>query len=177
MTRLLLLLMPLALLACGGTDRPAGEAAPAAASTPRYVAEGVRWTRLDAQGQPLFVAEAEQVQVYDDRRAVLSEPRLAQLAGRAEGWRLAAPRGEASAGLASIRLDQGVEAQGHWPDGEPLQLRTPALRYEPQAQRLSGSEPIEVRSDSREARAEGFEASVRRGTLRLLGQVRIDYAS
>jgi LPS export ABC transporter protein LptC len=148
---------------------------PDPATAPRYSLRGVQWTRLDADGQREFTADAESADYFDDESAryeqlKMNVPRIGDVP-----WRLTSPKGAAPAHEKRILMEGPVDVSGAWPDGEALVLNTPQLWVDPVNHLLSTEAGVVFDSASRSGQAKGLKANWELQTVQLLGNVRMQY--
>ncbi|HVT37068.1 MAG TPA: LPS export ABC transporter periplasmic protein LptC [Nevskiaceae bacterium] len=179
MTLVLALLTAAALmLTLQNYQRAARGAAPTPESTetPRYILRSAQWTRLDAQGQPDYVADADLIEYFDDHSARLTQPVVHAFGGGNSPWRAAAPTGSTLPHSRSLALTGGVEVLGHWPDGEDVTIHTEHLWIDQAQKVLRTDAEVTVDSASRQLQARGMSADASGKRVQLLGQVRGVYA-
>ena len=151
-------------------------AAAEAAEVPRYVLRDAQWTRLNAQGQPDYVADAKIIQYFDDHSARMQLPVVYSFGGQQSPWRVSAPAGSTLPHSRNLALTGGVVAQGHWPDGEELRIDTEHLWIDQGLQVLRTDAGVTVDSVSRKVRARGMIADANGKRVQLLNDVHGEYA-
>jgi LPS export ABC transporter protein LptC len=152
-------------------------AAPSAQSLPRYKVLDGQWTRYNAKGQPEFVVTAQSIEYYDDESARLTTLEMHSLGGANSPWRLSAPEGYAPPqSQHRMQLRGGVDAMGHWPEGEPLHFTAPYLWVDERNRQLFTDAAVEVRGRNRSATADGLRADWVGKSIELLGHTKMRYA-
>ncbi|WP_420466776.1 LPS export ABC transporter periplasmic protein LptC [Panacagrimonas sp.] len=173
-----LLALGLGLIVAALLREPATQQSPtlAAAEKPRYEVRGAQWRSFDSEGELRLRGSAAAIDYYDDDSARMREFEVS-IAGR-EGtpWRATAPEGYApGGGDTRLQLRGGVEGQGAWPDGVPLQFRTPELWIDAQQETLATEAEVEVLGTLRQGRSRGMRVAGRANQVDLLNDVEIRY--
>lgn len=146
----------------------------AAASTqelPRYTLKNAQWTRLDGNGQPEYVAQAQALEYFDDESSRMVQPRISAFGGRTSPWRLTAPEGSTQAGSRDVLLKGEVKVHGRWQDGRELTVTTPHLWLDTTRQVLRTDARVILDSAGRKMRAKGLIADSAGQEVKLLGEV------
>lgn len=149
----------------------------AAQALPRYTVKDGRWIRYNVRGEPEFVVSAQSIEYYDDESARLATIEMHSLGGASSPWRLSAPEGYAPPqSQHRLQLKGGVEAMGHWPEGEPLNFTTQYLWIDEKNRNLFTDAAVEIRGRSRSATADGLRADWVGQSVELLGHTKMRYA-
>lgn len=143
---------------------------------PRYTLNQVEWTRLDQNGQPEYIAQAQSIEYFDDRSAHLIQPDVIAFGGKGSPWRMTAPEGRTPANSRNILLSGNVLVAGRWSNGRELNLTTPHLWLEPGEKRLRTDAEVMLEGAGRKLRATGLIADSMGEHVQLLGKVRGEYA-
>ncbi|HZP12745.1 MAG TPA: LPS export ABC transporter periplasmic protein LptC [Nevskiaceae bacterium] len=172
----ILLAVALLVLTWRGNETAVEPSSPAAEAQPRYQLDDARWIRYDERGQPEFQASAESIEYFDDESAKLSTIEMHSLGGASSPWRISAPRGHAPPhSQQRVQLYGGVDANGQWPQGEPLSFQTPSLWVDEKTHQIYTDAPVQLRGPGRSASAAGMRADWIGKSVELLGQVRTQY--
>lgn len=156
---------------------PAEVASTKDASEPRYQMRNIQITRLDDGGLPQLRIEAASIEYFDDQSARLQVLTLSAPGTDAPVWRAESPTGHVPAGETRLVLDGPVQGSGQWPNGEPLRFSTPTLSLDWNEHELYSDAGVYLDSRSRKVRADTLRSNWTDRSLRLSGDVRIDYAS
>lgn len=144
---------------------------------PRYTLRDAHWTRLDAEGAPQYVAQAQSIEYYDDESARLRQPHVSAFGGSSSPWTLQAPAGSTPANSRDLRLEGGVRVHGYWADGRELNVTTPHLWLDNQQRLLRTDAEVKLESVGRQLQARGLAADADGSRIRLLDQVRGVYSA
>lgn len=156
-----------------GHRSAAAESPPA---TPRYTLKSAEWTRLDAEGQLEFVANAQLIEYFDDQSLRLQQPEVHAFGGSGSPWRLTAPEGSTPAHSRNLLLTGPVLAMGRWPDGEELGINTEHLWLDVENKVLRTDADVTLSSATRKVLASGLIADSMGQRIELLSKVRAAYA-
>lgn len=141
---------------------------------PDFIGDGIRMTAFDEAGRPDYELLAERILHFPASDVTeFEEPRL--LYETPEGkLRIRADRAEASAGAEDILLNGEVvvhrEGVANAPD---MSLESNSLRYWPDTQRASTTDPVIVKHGNIVAYGNGLQADNLAGALELLGDARV----
>lgn len=159
-----------------GFDPGTPQEAPSDPGTPaRYQLTGVDWTRYDDQGAPLMHAQAARARYFDDKTARLDQVRLDHLGGDGP-WVLTAPSGLVPARERRVQLTAPVRIAGDLPRLGPVELEAVSLWVDPDRREIYTAERVTMDAPGRRASALGLRADWAGERVRLLNQVRVDYA-
>lgn len=169
------LLLALAFFGLRKEDGPAGEAI-ADAEQPRYVLRGAEWSSFDAKGALQFQGSAATIDYFDDESARLQTFALQVFGTQGTPWTATAPEGYAPPrSRQRLQLRGGVEGRGRWPDGEPLEFRTPDLWVDTRAETISTDSRVDLESRSRSGSARGLRVAGEKQMMSLLHEVEMRY--
>lgn len=146
------------------------------AQKPRYELVAAQWTRLDVNGQRQFLVEADTIRWFDDRSALMEQPRISGLGGVGSPWTVQSPLGKMAARSDDVLLTGAVVATGRAPDGEPLKLETSRLWIATKDQQLQTRMPVSLTGPTRQVKAVGMLANWDGKSLKLLDEVEVRYA-
>lgn len=163
-----------ALLLLRGFQPEPQQAAAEVGNPPRYQLQGVEWTRLDAQGQPLIRATADTVRYYDDKSAQFETLRVERL-GQGGPWNLNAPRGQMPGGEQRIRLEKPVEMTGKMKSGEDVRVETDSLWVDLERKEIATEDRVRLTGRNRAASATGMRADWNGTQVKLLKDVEVEY--
>lgn len=155
--------------------QPVDEETASTTETPRYELKDAQWTRLDDTGLPEFVVTASQLRRYADGRSTADQLELDLPDAASPRWQVDAPSGQLPAGGQVWILQGGVVANGAWPDGVPVQVKTETMNVDPTQKLLSSDAGVTVESPARHGTAQHFSANWEQQTVNLEGQVRMNY--
>lgn len=169
------LLLALAFFGLRKEDRPVEEAG-SGVTQPRYVLRGAEWSSFDAKGVLQFQGSAANIDYYDDESARMQTFELQVFGTDGPPWVATAPEGYAPPGSRErLQLRGGVEGHGRWPDGEPLEFRTPELWVDTQAETISTDARVDLASRSRSGNARGLRITGEKQQMSLLHEVEMRY--
>lgn len=151
---------------------PAGEREEPA----RYALADVKWTRLDAAGQPEFRVTAHSIQYYADERVQMRELTLDALGGPRGAWHVEAAAGSAPPRERRLLLTGGVVAAGTLQGAGPMEFRTDRLWVDQLRRELHTEQPVALEGPGRQASAVGLRTDFNGERLELLREVQVHYA-
>lgn len=179
-----LLLFPLALAVVavvvtlqGFQPEPAAEGEGAAGPEPRYELADAQWTRHDPAGTPQLRATAARIEYFDDRSARLTTLTLDQLGGADGPWRIHAPSGTVPAEQMRMQIGPPVRMTGTLRQGGAVDVATERLWIDWQKREIYTDDRVTLTAPRREARARGLRTDWAGTRVRLLRDVRVDYAA
>lgn len=143
---------------------------------PRYTLHDAQWTRLGDDGQPQYVVHAVSVAYLDDQSARLTLPVIDGFGGDGSPWHLTAPAGSTLPHSRNLVLTDNVVIDGRFRDGQPLTITTPYLWVDANERVLHTDAAVVLQSAGRNIRATGLIADADGKQVRLLNQVRGEYA-
>lgn len=143
--------------------------------SPRYTLSKVRWTRLDVNGQPEYVAKAASLEYFDNRSSQLLAPEVSAFGGNGSPWHLTAPEGSSPARSRNLQLTGNVRVTGRWQNGSEIQFDTPYLWLDAEQNQLRTDAPVVMTSTGRKLMATGFIADAAGREVKLLNKVRGEY--
>ncbi len=172
----IVLAVALLMLTWRGSETAVEPASTAAEALPRYELADARWVRYDERGQPEFEANVESIEYFDDESAKLTSIEMHSLGGSSSPWRISAPEGHAPPhSQQRVQLLGGVNANGQWPQGEPLSFQTPYLWVDEKVRQIYTDAPVQLQGPGRSASAAGMRADWMSRSVELSGQVRTQY--
>lgn len=140
---------------------------------PGYSARGAEVIETGADGRPRYRLRADTVRQDPTSGSIALEGVAMDIddAGAA-GWRLQAARGSLPAGARRVTLEGDVRLEGKAMPGEgPLRIRTAALAYDLETQRVAAPGEVQLEMTGRTLEATGLEADLKRRQAKLGSQV------
>jgi LPS export ABC transporter protein LptC len=143
--------------------------AAARAHDPGYAARDAHLIQTGADGEPLYVLDATQIQQQPDAGKVdLRQVRLGFHDTSGNQWNARADRGELTPSSGVVELEGGVRVDGVVPDsGQPAEIATERLDVDTRAQVVTTHDPVTVFVSGRELHAEGLVASLKERRVQL----------
>jgi lipopolysaccharide export system protein LptC len=133
---------------------------------------------MNAAGHPRYNLQAKEMRHYaDDDTTHLSMPDMTLYRPGSSPWRVRADRAEVAAGGESVLLQDDVKLRRM--TAEPragLEVDTSVLRVVPAKDYAETDRPVTIMTELGITRAIGLQADLNQRQLRLLAQVRGDYA-
>ncbi|HWU67388.1 MAG TPA: LPS export ABC transporter periplasmic protein LptC [Stenotrophobium sp.] len=144
---------------------------------PQYTLDDAEWTRIGADGKPVFHITAQTIDYYPDESITLHTLTMDHLAQGTSPWRLTAPLGEVPAHQQRVRLENDVIVTGQLKDDTPLRLTTTQLWVDQQRQQIYTDQPVTLTgANGQQAHATGMLAQIDGDSVQLLHNVKVDYA-
>ena len=135
-------------------------------------------TTMNAAGRPRYNLQGKWMQHYaDDDTSQLTMPDLTVYRPAAPPWRVRADQAQVTAGGESVLLQDDVKLRRVTTERrETLEIDTSTLRVVPAKEYAETDQPVTIVTDLGITRAIGMRADLKQRRLRLLAQVRGDYA-
>jgi LPS export ABC transporter protein LptC len=156
------------------TRLPAGERDPGYSATDTVIVQ------MGDDGLPRYRLEADRVeQDAHSLEVSLHALRFETRAGDGEPWQVRAPDGLLSADAQRLDLSGGVTVSTEGAaarSGGSLQLVTPRLQYDLESSRMRAPGAVKVSLQGHELAANGLEANLRTGQVRLQSDIRGRFA-
>jgi lipopolysaccharide export system protein LptC len=152
--------------------------APEKRHTPDFYLADFDLTTMNAAGRPRYYLQAEWMQHYaDDDTSQLTMPSLTMYRPAAAPWRVRSDHGQVAAGGESVLLRDDVKVQRITAaKRDALEIDTSTLRVVPAKEYAETDQPVTIVTELGVTRAIGMQADLKQRQLRLLAQVRGDYA-
>jgi len=167
LTGLALLLVMVAVLMWQGGGTPDTGSETVASDAPRYRIEKLSALRTDKAGQPLVRLTADTADYFDGGAAKLTNIEAVGLSGSAAPWTLRSPTGTVAAGEKRLLLHKPVQGTGRWSSGEPFTFAGSEVWVDDSKRQFYSTEPVELDSATRSAKAKGFTAGFDGKTLKM----------
>jgi lipopolysaccharide export system protein LptC len=135
-------------------------------------------TTMNAAGRPRYNLQAKWMQHYaDDDTSQLTMPDMTVYRPAAPPWRVRADQAQVTAGGESVLLQDDVKLRRVTTERrETLEIDTSTLRVVPAKEYAETDQPVTIVTDLGITRAIGMRADLKQRRLRLLAEVRGDYA-
>jgi len=172
-TRLCGLCVALALAGCAGATPGGADDADTVAEDPGYSATDARIVETGPDGQPRYTLRAATIRQDPASLEVSLRDLSMQLAGDGSGpWTLSARGGLMPEDASRIDLRGDVRVAGALEGGgEPIEIRSEALRYEFALGRASSGAGVTVRLTGKWLRSDGIDANLKQQRVRLESNV------
>jgi len=146
--------------------------------TPDAIVENFSSTKLDKKGAPQLIVSAEKMLHYpDNNSSELTMPNIISFANENTNIHILAKRGIITDKGDDIYLNEHVEVRREaTPQQAALILQTDYLRLTPKLHLARSDQAVTLRTTDSIIRAVGFEMNSQTRTLKLLSQVKSEYA-
>jgi LPS export ABC transporter protein LptC len=140
---------------------------------PGYAARQAHLIQTGADGKPVYVLDAAQIQQQPDRGSVdLQQVQLGFRDGTGNRWTARADRGELAQDSGVVQLAGNVRVNGLVPDsGQPAEISSEHLAFDTRSQIVSTHDPVTLLMSGRQLHAQGMVANLKERHVQLESDV------
>ncbi|NKF22907.1 LPS export ABC transporter periplasmic protein LptC [Solimonas marina] len=142
---------------------------------PTYVADDATWIRYGTDGNPMIRAQAQRIDYYDDRSAVLTTVVVDRLGGPQGHWHLEAPKGTVPANQQRMLLQPDVNITGETSSQLPTTIAARDVWVDWDKRTISSDQPIRGNAPNRAVSAKGWQTDFDASSIQMKGNVEVQY--